>query len=561
MKLVCTLLMLAGAAFAAAGDWFAATEPLMSPAEKKLYRSLSAEERRGFEATFWTGKLISREEYARRVAYVDQQFGSGKAGSGANTDRGRVYLSLGTPNRLVRLASSRTFFPMELWNYAEAPALGIHYQLQLVFYQPRAAGEYKLYSPNLNSIRDLMNPQASTRGMFGVNDIVTEGDIRTRLTLSPAEEEIADAAMRVARGITGMGNDEILALVSTPSRALSRQVSTEVSARLLTDRPELATFQTKFAEGVAQVDLALEGALRHQIAMEVVESGSSLARYETTVHFTEEKRVRYEHRLLLLPGRYAILFTIDGRTYPYPLLVNPEQPVSGMLVGFTTPEQRAHTPFAFGGQRLESSDSGNVAVLQLAQLGRITWRLREGMTAVWTARTDGAGIVVQPIGDSSVPPGSYQLEASVNGETRARTVRIGGERPALPVISYNANLMPSEQYRFVGHQWLGRGNIAQASEWLARAWSAGPSDAIRIEQSRIMALRGEYDQARSNLNDVLQRAPNNFEAICVLAYVEVKLQDYAASERLYARALEIQNSPAIAKALENVREQRGSLRQ
>ncbi len=39
--------------------------------------------------------------------------------SGLNTDRGRVFLSLGPPNRTMRLASTRTFVPIEVWYFDE----------------------------------------------------------------------------------------------------------------------------------------------------------------------------------------------------------------------------------------------------------------------------------------------------------------------------------------------------------------------------------------------------------------------------------------------------------
>src|SRR5207244_4499225 len=74
-------------------------------------------------------------EYRERSDYVNARFGSGRQGSGGNTDRGRVYLNMGPPNGVTRLASSRVFFPIEIWRYSEAPDLGIRYELQLLFYQ------------------------------------------------------------------------------------------------------------------------------------------------------------------------------------------------------------------------------------------------------------------------------------------------------------------------------------------------------------------------------------------------------------------------------------------
>ncbi len=106
-----------------------------------------------------------------------------------------MYLTLGAPHRVTRLASSRIFFPIEIWYYDGAPALRLNYQLQFVFFQRNGAGDYKLYSPTLDTIRALLNPRASTRGMFPVNDIITESDIRGKLNPPPAEEEVIEAAL------------------------------------------------------------------------------------------------------------------------------------------------------------------------------------------------------------------------------------------------------------------------------------------------------------------------------------------------------------------------------
>ncbi|MCU1235139.1 MAG: hypothetical protein JWP63_3106 [Candidatus Solibacter sp.] len=487
-----------------------------------------------------------------RSAYVDAQFGSGKQGSGANTDRGRVYLNLGQPNGITRVPSSRLFFPIEIWRYAEAPELGIRYELQILFYQRNGTGEYKLYSPNLNSIRDLLNPQPASRGMFPVNDIITEADVRTRLTVSPVENEVLDAAISVARGIKGVGNDEVLALVAAPPGARPRGLRADVTSRVVADRPPMTVFRTLSTEGVPQVDLLFAADVAGRIALEVQEGEATLARYETMLHFGTAKPVRYEQRLQLLPGEYRVFLTADSRTFPYTLAI-PAQAPPEILTGFASESQRSRTPFEFGGMRLEPAPNGNIAVVQFAKAGRVTWRLRRGLETIWIARSEGQPTAVQAIGDLSIPPGTYLLEATSSDETRSCTVQVGGSR-ALPLtISYNANLTAAERYRSVGHQFLTRGNAAEARVWLERSWREQPADATKIELCRIAALTGKYDSARIELKAILDRDPDNFEAFTVLAYIELQLQDNAVAERLYSRALEIHSSPAVAKALAELR--------
>src|SRR5262249_58865175 len=131
------------------------------------------------------------------------------------------------------------------------------------------------------------------------------------------------------------------------------------------------------------------------------------------------------------------------------------------------------------------------------------------------ARSEGQGAVTQAIGDASVAPGTYTLEVAVGGETRSCPVHVGGPRPAAATVSYNANLTAAEVHRSLGHQYLLRGNAAEARVWLERSWSDQRSDGTKIELCRIAALTGQYDSAREDLKTILERDPDNFEALTV----------------------------------------------
>ena len=156
-------------------NWIDLVAPIITPAEKKTYLALPPEAREKFQEEFWQNKSIARDEYYRRLQYIDSMYGSSKPASGANTDPGRVYLSLGPPNRITRIPSSRILVPLEIWYYDSVPGV-LNTELRLIFYQKNSIGFLKLYSPTVDTIRVLLLPQASTNGMFGPNDGVTGGD-------------------------------------------------------------------------------------------------------------------------------------------------------------------------------------------------------------------------------------------------------------------------------------------------------------------------------------------------------------------------------------------------
>jgi GWxTD domain-containing protein len=164
----------------ASDSWVRLVSPVITAEKKQRYSSLSGEQRAASEKDFWNTRSIASEEYFLRLAHADAVYGSGATLSGQNTDRGRVHLALGAPNRTTRLASSRTFVPIEIWQYDDP-------SLRLSFFARREGGEPQLYSPSLRTIRALLLPGGANRGLFPVNDVSHEQDARNRLPLSPAE--------------------------------------------------------------------------------------------------------------------------------------------------------------------------------------------------------------------------------------------------------------------------------------------------------------------------------------------------------------------------------------
>ncbi len=532
--------------------WLDLVSPILTSAEKKAYLVLSAEDRAKYEENFWTGKAISGEEYFKRIQFVDSAFGSTKPASGANTDPGRVYLALGPPTKITRLPSSRIFVPMEIWYYDVVPGV-LSTELRLIFYQPKSVGLPKLYSPTVDTIRALLLPQASTYGMFGPNDEISESDIRQNLNVPPAEDEVISAAVNVATGIKYSGNDEILGQITSPETLLRKPPETRVTSRLILSKPKLEDVVTASPYGGSQVDLRLETAVQHQLDIEVLQDTATIYKNQLHLNFPKGSTVAYTHRLDLLPGTYQVMFTVDGRNYAYPLVVKDQVMMSDIFrTDALSDVDRRQTAFEFDGQQARLNPDGKFAAVLLAAPAKVTWMLRKGSQVYWRSVSEAKSFSFVELPTVRIEPGIYQLEAVTADDARTTAYVVAKEereKPGSTLLSFNANLAPALRAAFVAHQWLMRGNLDQARKNLELSLSKGATAEAQVELARVDALAGHLDEARNRVRQLLTARPNDFQALAVLAYIETKFQDYPAAAELYRRALAVEDSPALRTAL------------
>jgi GWxTD domain-containing protein len=548
------LLVLAAASLAAEppSAWLDSVAPVISPAERKAYLALNAAERPKYEETFWSDKAITAKEYQERVAYIDAKFGSGRTGSGANTDQGRVYLALGPPNKITRIPSSRIFQPVEIWYYSTVPGV-VNAEVALMFYQKNGVGFPKLYSPARDTVRALLIPQSSAVHMFGPNDDLNEAEIRNTLQVSPAEDEIVSASVNVASGFRYQGNDEILGKVSSPAAMLGKPMVPEITSRLITSHPKLDILRTVSAFGGSQVDLRLRAPVRREIDLEVLEGDTAVYRNRLNFKFSDPETVLYTHRLDLLPGSYRIVITMDEKPSIYSLEVPREEQIGAIeRADFPGDVSGRNTPFEFDGRQMELNPNGAFAVLSLPHPGRVEWMIRQGGGIVWRSFSEGSQIASVLLPSSGIEPGTYRIEALMGDDSASAVLLLGKEQPKpadATLVSFNANLAPARRLAFLGHQWLLRSRLDEARRSLQASLAKGETDEARIELARAEALTGNLDAARDRVKSVLAAQPANFDALSVYAYIETRFQDYAVAAELYRRALAIEDSPAVRAAL------------
>ena len=124
---------------------------IITPEEKSVFQKLTTpEEKEKFVEDFWKRRDPSpesiqnefKEEHYRRIAYSNDRFASGTPGW--KTDRGRIYITFGKPDRqeshptgthLVRSeleGGNMTTFPFEVWEYRYIEGIGTDVSIEFV---------------------------------------------------------------------------------------------------------------------------------------------------------------------------------------------------------------------------------------------------------------------------------------------------------------------------------------------------------------------------------------------------------------------------------------------
>jgi GWxTD domain-containing protein len=103
---------------------------IITPEEQIAFLRVSSDEDRDrFIEGFWERRNPKpdrsenefKEEHYRRLAYANEHFAAGI--SGWETDRGRVYIVNGAPDRIERLSPGGNRKPAEIWHYRD-PSTG-----------------------------------------------------------------------------------------------------------------------------------------------------------------------------------------------------------------------------------------------------------------------------------------------------------------------------------------------------------------------------------------------------------------------------------------------------
>ncbi len=128
---------------------------LVTPLEREAFLKLGSDGSRDrFIEEFWlqrdptpgTPRNEIRSEHFRRMEFADRVFGGWRGKGGRASERGLVYVLLGSPREVQKIEEPE-LASIEVWTYQNNPALGGAGLVRLLFVVPKQGQEYKLYDP------------------------------------------------------------------------------------------------------------------------------------------------------------------------------------------------------------------------------------------------------------------------------------------------------------------------------------------------------------------------------------------------------------------------------
>jgi GWxTD domain-containing protein len=390
---------------------------LITDAERDAFLQLQTnQDRDTFIANFWkirnpdptAPSNEAKDEHYRRLAYANEQFGFRGADNGWRTDRGMVYITLGTPKQTARYLNTKYLRQMEIWFYqSPGPALPVYFSV--IFFKPSPSEDFRLYSPYSDRPEKLI---ASTNA---VNDQVRavriiEEDLnrevaRLSLSLLPDEpvdlreaypslqsdvvlsnirnyrnlddnKRILEQRRSVLEGVTHriLLGEQFSALDVLATRDGENKASIHYLFRFL--HPQDFTLAQQSDDRRAYYSVTMQAELLDSVGKAVYQNSNDFSDYLAADQLAEVKGKCFgvEGRLPAVPGAYQLrlVFTnkISKQSYTQTRAVLVPQfrhtlSLSQVLFLSTEKPDRISdmsAPFSFGGLKLKPVGSENTAI-------------------------------------------------------------------------------------------------------------------------------------------------------------------------------------------------------
>lgn len=374
---------------------------IITEEERELYQSLRGEqEKLQFIEQFWarrdptpeTPQNEYRTEYLQRFAYVLRRFPAGKPGWA--TDRGRIYLLLGSPHSIQQNPMGRYSLerPSEIWTYNNLPIPGIPASLDITFVDFKGTGDYEIVSDlestapvltQLGTAESNLLALAMRRGYLGMEDPRTgrerfkEVD-STRLAMREFDLQQQLRRLEDPRGTLPRLDEVVKVRISydqLPVRAVvgilhGPENRARIPVALVVPYPEL-TPRLEEGKAVYQLDYLIQCLDLSGVAKARVQDSVTISLSEEERRLAESRQLAVEELLEVGPGRYKLQVILrDGvrnrvGVFEQGLLV-PARPGAGLFLSslflagaLVQTGSSADRPFQFGKVRVVPSIDGS----------------------------------------------------------------------------------------------------------------------------------------------------------------------------------------------------------
>lgn len=157
-----------------------ALQPIARGAEVKVIKQMNEQNdlavMRQFFFNFWQNRLPSNpeqawKEYADRLNVVSKLYGTASS-PGYTTDRGRIYLDYGVPDKEEKIQNEKNTHPYEVWFYYNAKEMK---NVKFLFFQPGVLGSqvYLLHSNVESEVINVYWKDVLFTDMVDVHDKLT----------------------------------------------------------------------------------------------------------------------------------------------------------------------------------------------------------------------------------------------------------------------------------------------------------------------------------------------------------------------------------------------------
>jgi GWxTD domain-containing protein len=534
---------------------------IITEKERDVFLSLeTSDERKAFIDVFWnrrdpvpaTPQNEFKDEHYERLEYADRHFTDIASRPGRKTDRGRMYVILGPPEGVDDFDNYNEIFASQVWFYHGDTTKGIPAFFYLLFYRPQGVGQYRLYSPVLDTPMALMrgapgtNQQRAFDNLYRISPELARASITFDAT-GPANFNDISAAR--------LGTEQMLARIEdSPKRAVrtdyidgwlryGKRVSAAYSFNYVPNRSTFA------------VMLGPDGSRFLQYAIELdfenfpIETDEARTKYYTTVDVSLEIRNRegalvlsddkesyvelsrtqietgsgesfsYQDGIPVIPGDYNVSVILRNRVmHQYTvaerdIVIEPwseaEPTLGDIVLGFQVDEEPSTgtsldiKTFEAAGLRVQPATNGLFAIGDTAHVffqvvspgvdDRLRITLAQGDTVFRERQLPAADFATQPVNEvldlSNLQGGDYQVKVQLlDGPEGPNEGRVLVEKTAALTLSP-------------------RTRVNRPGFFARRSFAIGEPGMLEMTLGDQLWSLGRYDEARENFEAAV--AANN----------------------------------------------------